>query len=160
MRTLKNYILILSLTVLAACGEKPAESDSYNTDAATPAKFDPVKSGLKPLNEFLNTKQNTISILYGNEVAYNALKAKPATLPNGCLLTLVTWQRKTDPHWFGANIPGKLLSLETVKTSEADSKITSSYQKLTGDAMAGDPDTTQNGARKNFILAQRPAVMP
>jgi hypothetical protein len=39
-----------------------------------------------------------MSILYGGKGSYR----------------LVTWKQKPDEYWFGANVPGHLLSVDTV----------------------------------------------
>lgn len=56
----------------------------------------------------------TSSVLYGNPQAVAAAR-RGAPYPRGAALLLANWQQKEDPHWFGANIPGKLLS--TVRTT-------------------------------------------
>jgi hypothetical protein len=49
-------------------------------------------------SSFVNQKDASMSILYGGKGLYK----------------LATWKQKPDEHWFGANIPGNLLSVDTV----------------------------------------------
>ena len=49
-------------------------------------------------SSFVNQKDSSMSILYGGKELYK----------------LVTWKQKPDEHWFGANIPGNLLSVDSV----------------------------------------------
>ena len=48
------------------------------------------------------------------------------------MLALVTWKKQADVHWFGANIPGELQSVEIVKSSGQDASPKIDYQKLSG----------------------------
>ena len=38
--------------------------------------------------------------------------------PAGAVLGLVTWRQREDPHWFGARIPGSVVSVEFVEVGE------------------------------------------
>lgn len=49
-------------------------------------------------SSFINPKDTTMSILYGGKGVYR----------------LATWKQKPDDHWFGGNVPGKLVSVDTV----------------------------------------------
>ena len=49
-------------------------------------------------SSFVNQKDSSMSILYGGQGLYK----------------LVTWKQKPDEHWFGGNIPGNILSVDTV----------------------------------------------
>ena len=49
-------------------------------------------------SSFVNQKDFSMSILYGGKGLYK----------------LATWKQKPDEHWFGANVPGNLLSADTV----------------------------------------------
>jgi hypothetical protein len=136
MKTLNICLVIIILIVWTGCIEKPTEGDLYNTDAAI-TSFDPTKMNLKPVNELIDTAKNTIGILYSN----------------GKNLALVTWKRKTDPHWFGANIPGQFVSLETVDSTKA-------YHYYTGKSLQEVKENTSSTARLQYILGLHPVVMP
>jgi hypothetical protein len=49
-------------------------------------------------SSFINQKDSTMSILYGGKGLYK----------------LATWKQKPDDHWFGGNVPGNLISVDTV----------------------------------------------
>lgn len=69
-----------------------------------PLKFPFDNSEFKLKSSFVNQENSSMSILYGGKGFYK----------------LVTWKQKPDKHWFGANIPGNMLSIDTVReiTSE------------------------------------------
>lgn len=53
--------------------------------------------------------KGTMTTLYGNPQAVAAAR-KGASYPQDATFLLATWTQKEDPHWFGAHIPGALLS--------------------------------------------------
>jgi hypothetical protein len=157
MRLSKALMIILAATLLS-CHNKVSDSDLYNTKAAVPAKFDVAKLHLVVINTSINKKANTISVLYGNKLAYDQLKQGNSNLKPGQLLALVTWKEQTDPHWFGANIPGNLLSVEYVRSKSDGNGV--EYERLSGPSLEADADTLNNAEREAFIVSQRPSVMP
>ncbi|HET7003749.1 MAG TPA: cytochrome P460 family protein, partial [Puia sp.] len=58
--------------------------------------FDSREFNLK--SSFVNPKDSTMSILYGGKGIFR----------------LATWKQKPDDHWFGGNVPGNLVSVDTV----------------------------------------------
>jgi hypothetical protein len=158
-----KYFAIILVAVfvinLCSCNERATDNDLYNTQATVPAKFDFSKLNLIVLNTSVNKMKNTMSILYGNEIAYDLLKNSKNTIMKGEMLTLLTWKQQEDKHWFGANIPGALLSVEIVQAPGDDNK-TINYKRLIGPLLEQDKDTSQNLSREALILNQRPSVMP
>lgn len=69
--------------------------------------LEPPRSGktgnenLKWIGSWVNRKDSTISIRY-------------MTNPSAKSQIDVTWKQRTDPHWFGGNIPGEWISVDTV----------------------------------------------
>ncbi|MFX8984353.1 cytochrome P460 family protein, partial [Acinetobacter baumannii] len=82
------------------------------------------------------SKTNTMSILYGNEIAVKFARAPTGKVyPAGAVLTLVTWKQKEDSHWFGAYIAGNVQQVEKIyftKTKNADAEPV--YEKYNGDS--------------------------
>lgn len=78
----------------------------------------------------------TTSVLLGDPAAVAAAR-KGEPYPAGAQLMLATWKKKEDPHWFGANIPGELLSKEVVRVG-----------------------MTPPSAHVDSILTIRPSVLP
>ena len=58
-----------------------------------------------------------MSTLYGNHWHCKKAKDLNKALVGGESFTLVTWKQQPDEHWFGANIPGDLQSVEVLKTN-------------------------------------------
>jgi hypothetical protein len=56
-------------------------------------------------------------ILYGNDAAVNAAR-KGQGYPAGSELALVTWAQKEDDHWYGANVPDSIVSIERFKSGD------------------------------------------
>jgi hypothetical protein len=106
------------LAVVCGCGRKKiAESDLYNVQAALPAGLPyPVlewKAIATVVDRGDGTGAGTTATLFGNDAAVAAARAGVA-YPAGAVLGLVTWQEREDPHWFGARIPGRPVSVEFV----------------------------------------------
>jgi hypothetical protein len=96
-------------------------------------------------------------VLYGNKAGEYLLQSNDRSqLPN-VALTLVTWRQQDDPHWFGARIPGNLLTVESVTT---DKKLNDNfhYSKFTGKSLTIMRDTAGQSARIEFILAHKPLL--
>jgi len=97
-----------------------------------------------------------MSTLYANPPGLqNAIKGAKETVP-GEAFALITWKRQADDHWFGANIPGEIQSLELVNTTGA----AVSYKKYEGKALTASADTLNRQERISYILSRKPSVMP
>lgn len=114
---------------------------------------------LKTITTFINAQNHTTSTLYGNKEAYESL-LNSDSVNNKKILVLITWKQQDEPKWFGAKIPGSLISIETLKTdTNFKDKRNISYGLLPGgNSHDGKPD--QADKRINDILALQPAVMP
>jgi hypothetical protein len=74
--------------------------------ALNPLEWKVITSGIDKSN-------GTMSTLYGNDLAVQAAR-KGMAYPGRSVLTLVTWQQREDEHWYGANIPDSLRSVEVL----------------------------------------------
>ena len=71
------------------------------------------------------------------------------------MLALVTWAQRDDPHWFGARIPDRPLSVECLQASGSQP----TYRRFAGVELTAE----QNAAaaqRTSFILGLPPAWLP
>ncbi|KAA2241913.1 hypothetical protein F0L74_18815 [Chitinophaga agrisoli] len=152
-------IIILSL---AACTAPVLEdAGQLNKAASLPAAFDFNKMGLKVITSSVNRKTGTMSTLYGNATAFDyVVDSTDNQYPAGSVLALITWKQQEDKRWYGANIPGELLTVEMVKKGATADDI--SYKQYEGQALSPAPgiDTLQQNARIRYILAQKPAILP
>jgi hypothetical protein len=126
-----------------------------NAAAALPAgmPYQPLRWGAITL--FVDPQTQTTSTLYGNDVAVRSVQSRQevGTYPPGSVLALVTWAQREDPHWFGARIPDRPLSVEFVEMSGEQP----AYRRFSGNGLA----TNQNAAqRTEFVLALAPVSLP
>lgn len=155
MKKIINLLFAGSI-LLSSCSDKPNQVKLINDLASLPPAFNFDKLGLKVFSSSLNNKQNTMSTLYANTVALqNAIKGSKEHLP-GETFALITWKTKADDHWFGANIPAELQSLELLNTRS----MVISYKKFEGKSLNLNVDTTGQQKRISYILAQQPSILP
>lgn len=155
------YLLLPAFALfLSSCSNKEEGKSIFNEKAALPASFNIGKLGLKVITTTINKKQRTMSTLYGNDQALNTAKEGKPAEPNE-ILALATWKQQDDERWFGAKIPGKLETLEMIKTTAGNGGIAQvNYQRYAGDKMALSGDTSANRERIKYIFDQKPSVMP
>jgi len=153
------YILFAGMVVLlAACTNTSKNTILVNDGASLPESFNFSKMGLKVITSFINKNQGTMATLYGNQTALQAAKSGSTTTTAGETFALVTWKQKADDHWFGANIPGYLQTVEYVKTTQPGNTV--SYQKFEGKTLVLSNDTLHNQERIRYILSQKASIFP
>lgn len=153
-----KYIALAVLIWFSACNRKPASTALINQKASLPATFSVSKLNQKVLTSFINYRDSSMSILYGDTSAEAALRSgQPATSAD-YKFTLVTWHQQDDPHWFGARIPGNLVSVEQLSKQAGSGGIT--YQRYKGNKLTGVTDTTGNASRIAFILSKKLSILP
>jgi len=110
-----------------------------------------------------NPQEKTMSTLFGNDMAVlYARTHSDGHYPAGSMLSLVTWHRQEDNHWFGAQMPAETRSLEVVAVSVFENgPLSYAYEDYEGSPLKA---ITATESRKNqriaYILSQRAAVMP
>ena len=107
---------------------------------------------------YVDPRNHTMATLYGNDAAMDAVEAHRAApvYPAGAVLALVTWTQREDPHWFGARIPDRPLSVEFV-----DAGAQPHYRRFSGNALEEDEGATKIAAeRASFMLRLAPAPLP
>ncbi|WP_293311724.1 hypothetical protein [Pedobacter sp. UBA5917] len=112
------------------------------------------ENGMHPVASSFNTKKQVISILYTNDVARKNLLAGAGKY------TLVRWEQKPHPLWFGGNTNGKILSVEKINLSK-DAKGLTNIHYLKQSAPTGD-NAEEMDVRKRirYILAQKFSQFP
>jgi len=77
--------------------------------------------------------------------------------PTGAVLALLTWSQRDDPHWFGARIPDRPLSVEFVEAGTPQPH----YRRFSGARLEEDEGATKIAAeRASFMLGLPPAQLP
>lgn len=157
-----TYILFAAFVlIISACNNRKPAEELLNKKAAIPASFNFSKAGLKVITSSINKKAQTMSTLYGNALALKTAISGSTNHPAGENLTLVTWKQQDDDRWFGAKIPGDLLSVEVIKTISSNTgDVSTKYQRFTGKELTNDTDTTHQQERITYILSQKTSVMP
>ncbi len=130
-------VLWMATVALCGCnGSKVAESDLYNVQARLDAGGSSLQAtagrqGTRLPYPVLQWQAITVSVdrgadtmatLFGDDAAVAAARAG-RTYPAGAVLGLVTWRERSDPHWFGARIPGRPLSVEFVVVGSAQERL-------------------------------------
>ncbi len=104
----------LMLAVVCGCnGKKIADTDLYNVQAGLPLGLPYPVLEWRGITTVVDRGSEMTSTLFGNDAAVAAARAGTA-YPAGAVLGLVTWREREDPHWFGARIPGAVVSVEFV----------------------------------------------
>jgi hypothetical protein len=104
---------VLFATECVNC-HKPLKDIDYVFTNPQSLKEDPLK--WKVISSVVDNKNKTMSTLYGNDIAFQyARHPNAGAYPEQSELALVTWNQKADEHWFGANIPAQIKTIEKVK---------------------------------------------
>lgn len=159
MKLLPQFFIGM-VALLIAC--KPATNPAalINHKASLPQNFKLSNLHQKVITTFINNRQHITGVLYGNAQACTAATAGKLMETPGESFTLVTWHQQDDEHWFGARIPGNLISAETLTLTQAADGRRYSYQKYLGKKLTKLADTADNAARIKFIVQQRASVTP
>ena len=153
----------LSVVVLGCPGDRTTGGTSNDVAAlGGELPLDPLQ--WRVIGSIVDPSASTMSTLFGNEVAVQAARSgRIGRYPPGAVLSLVTWKRQDDVHWFGARIPGPPESIEVVAVHDAArSGSPFEYQAYRGAPLrkAPAPDAPTVEVRVERILGQPPAVMP
>lgn len=120
--------------------------------------------GLHVVTSFHNDRTRTISVLYGNDKALahagRERVASPGAAAPGEVFKLVTWDLKQNPLWFGSNINGGLLSVETVTVTAGEAGPAIDYTIENPGQKNAEKAVLSNAERISFIFAQRASVFP
>ena len=152
------YSLFVALLAIAGCTPRTSPRELINQKASLPEAFSISDLHQKVLTAMINKKGHTMSLLYGDAAAELALRSTdPARAPEFSL-TLVTWRQQDDVHWFGARIPGDLVSVERLTKKSSDKSPV--YQKLSGRQLIAVTDTGGTAGRIRLMLSQKVLVLP
>ncbi|MBS7565373.1 hypothetical protein KHS38_13255 [Mucilaginibacter sp. Bleaf8] len=159
MKRISTFI-ISAFAIFISCKQASNPDQLINQKASLPDHFKLSELHQKVITSFISKKDSTMSILYGNHEAYNALDSNVPSSLSGVSATLVTWRQQDDPHWFGARIPGDLLAVETIKAAGTGKNTVLNYQRYTGKQLVKLADTTGRAGRIKFIMSQQASILP
>lgn len=163
MRHSTTLLLAIAISCgLTGCQSRTPEPSSTNRQAALDGHLPYNPLAWKAITTWTNQRQGTMSTLYGNDTAIAHARAGSADpYPQGSVLSVVTWGKREDPHWFGANIPSHPQSVEfvTISSTPDGQPVYASYQGSPLAQVQGlDAQTVQKKVAS--ILSERAAVMP
>jgi hypothetical protein len=111
---------------------------------------------LQVITSWFNDKHQTISVLYGNELAMNTADSIHHA---GELYTLVTWHQQGNPLWFGGKINGRIARVEQVSiTASVQGDIEAKYSTPYLEGVDSITNTTGEQSRITYILMRRKAA--
>lgn len=153
-----NKVWLSVFLLISACSNH--KTSNINSKASLPDTFEYNLNDLKVITTFIDKQSGTMSTLYGNPLALQkAIGFNKEKVP-GEIFTLITWKQQADPHWFGANIPGDLQSVEVLETTLSRNALVINYKLYEGKNLALNTDSLHRTERIKFILVQKPSVMP
>jgi hypothetical protein len=153
-----NKVWMSVFLLICACSNN--KTSNINSKASLPDTFEYSFNDLKAITTFINKQSGTMSTLYGNQLALQKAIGFNKEMVAGEVFTLVTWKQQADAHWFGANIPGDLQSVEVLETTLSRNEAVINYKLYEGKNLALNTDSLHRTERIKFILVQRPSVMP
>lgn len=158
-----DYVYTLPVT-----GAKSNRDEVVNNRAASlPISLPYQPLGWGAITIYVDPKGHTTATLYGNETAMRAVHTQGAAMggpkapayPADTVLALVTWAQRDDPHWFGARIPDKPLSVEFVQVAVAGRP--NLYRRFAGPEFLEDHQAARiEAGRANFVQSLAPAQLP
>jgi hypothetical protein len=149
----KAFYLLWLIMLLSSCQQRslPKLAPEYLYDA----------KDQKVITSLINNKKNTISLLYGNAVAQKAASDTVIKQLAGARYTLVTWKQKGMPGWYGTNMNGDILSVETLDVlSTKDKHGNLNYRFKPGPGAVPDESKARPEDQIRFILVQLSAARP
>jgi Haem-binding domain/Cytochrome P460 len=150
-----DYVYTTPISAARVTGNEVVNSAA----AALPASLPYQPLGWGAITMFVDPKAHTMATLYGNDAAMLATQSRQAgaEVPAGAVLALVTWGQREDPHWFGARIPDRPLSVEFVLAGSEEPV----YQRFAGPGLTADQVAADAAAeRTSFVLGLAPAQLP
>lgn len=113
-----NLYISLSIVVLSLFGCNPKNGLGLNENASINSLGNLPENPLllKAISASIHQKDNSMTMLYGNDFAYNYAKmSSKDNYPTGSVLYGVTWQLQEDEQWFGANISENIRKIERIE---------------------------------------------
>ena len=154
---MKHILFLIVSATLLSCSHR--KTNEYNTAASLPDTLLLKPHEWKVITSGISKDEHTMYTLYGNDAAVKSARSGQQPYPAGALLSLVTWQQQADQHWFGAIIPGAVMSVEQVLYT-ADN-ISPVYIKYTGKTLIKSTVTGEDSNNRiAYMVNQRASVMP
>jgi len=147
---MKNLFLLIIMVITASSCSNPSPDKAH-----TRAIFNAGK--LSVITSFANRKQQTMSVLYGNDAAKEYALSSYQVHKSGEVFKLVIFRQADNKYWHGSYINGKLLSEETI-TSDLSHLVYRLEQGTAPVDSLGQQISAE--ARIALILSHKPSVFP
>lgn len=152
---MKNKVLFIAFTLLSAACSCSSNNVSENREILDVGEQ-------QAITTYANSKQGTMSVLYGNSAALQEGLNSTGKHKPGEVFTLATWKRVGNPRWYGSYLNGRIITVETVTLSPLlNNGIFTEYKLVKGSAprdVNGQVIDSQD--RINLILSLKPSVFP
>jgi len=170
MKTNKTLALLsILLIVTTGCNPNKKEKNLYNNSATLNGKIENSDA-----NELLkwhmvtllkDTKNNTVLVLYANDIAFKSVIKRNNHYRVGSSLALVSWHEKPDIHWFGATILGSVDTIKKVDISaNSNGQPVQLYSTYINDKQGlikiNKTDSQLVRENTNFILSMKRPYLP
>lgn len=142
------YILIGISTLLVAC-----TNENQTKKELIRVVFDP--GNLQFISNSMNPKNRTMSALYGNSEAVSSLTTESAIPKANSIFKLATFRYHENPQYFGGNITGELIKVETI---EVNNKQNISYQIKDSTSTTNNPSNSMD--RVKYIMSYKILEIP
>jgi Cytochrome P460 len=151
-----DYVYTMPITTAKVTGAEVV-NNAAAVAHATNLPHQPLAWG--GITMYVDPRSHTMATLFGNDAAIDAVQAHltAPVYPSGAVLALLTWTQRDDPHWFGARIPDRPLSVEFVEVGAGQPR----YQRFSGPSFEEDQGAAKIAdERARFMLGLPPAQLP
>ncbi|MFC6100000.1 hypothetical protein [Olivibacter domesticus] len=154
-----NLYITLTIAVLSLFGCNPKNGLGLNENASLNSFGDLPENPLllNAITTSILQKDGSMTILYGNDLAYNHAKmSSKGNYPTGSVLYGVIWKLQEDEQWFGANIPENIRKIERIEFLDDNKTDYASFN------LKGIEDINPDGAKERIdqIKGMKMAITP
>ena len=152
MLTKSFYTVMLGL-FLASCNQKK--------EAVLAPEYLYNGGNEQVISSLINNKKGTIAIIYGNDLALRSSRDSLRKHIAGERYVMVTWKQRPMPHWYGTNMNGGIIAVETVKVSQGPKgDVFFDYQLAPGQGTQFVSQDINKDTRIKLIIGPPAAVFP
>lgn len=106
----------ITMCLVASCNSKNKLGLNENASVNTLGDLPENPLLLNAITVFMHPRDSTITVLYGNDSAYNYAKVNSnGNYPESAVLYRVNWQMHADEQWFGANVPERIKTIDRLE---------------------------------------------
>lgn len=104
------------MCLVASCNSKNKLESNENASVNILGDLPENPLLLNAITVFMHPKDSVITVLYGNDSAYNYAKvSNNGNYPTGAVLYRVNWQMHADEQWYGVNVPERIKTIDRLE---------------------------------------------